>query len=146
NRFTAEGAFKIVAVFFTDSQKDLFKADLPQRFANEETANKFLADCLSADFHIKSLETKPGKRNPAAPFTTSTLHQEASRKLGFSVSRTMTIAQKLYESGKISYMRTDSVKLSQTARNAAEKEIKSAYGEKYYKHRQYTTKSSNAQE
>jgi len=146
NRFTAEGAFKIVAVFFTDSQKDLFKADLPQRFANEETANKFLADCLSADFHIKSLETKPGKRNPAAPFTTSTLQQEASRKLGFSVSRTMTIAQKLYESGKISYMRTDSVNLSQTARNAAEKEIKSAYGERYYKHRQYTTKTSGAQE
>lgn len=144
--FKPQAAFRVIAIFHTDNKKELFRAELPQRFTNEEDAHTFLRDCQNADFMVKSLETKPGKRNPAAPFTTSTLQQEASRKLGFSVSRTMTIAQRLYESGKITYMRTDSVSLSQSARNAAEKEIKTAYGEKYYKHRQYKTKSSGAQE
>src|SRR5690606_4706608 len=87
-----------------------------------------------------------GKRTPSAPFTTSTLQQEASRKLGYSVGRTMSLAQRLYEAGYISYMRTDSVNLSQTAIEAAEKEIKKAYGEKYHKQRQYKTKSASAQE
>ncbi len=144
--FTPQAAYRVVAIFYTENKKELFKAELSQRFSKEEDAQKFLEDCLAAQYGVRTLETKPGKRSPAAPFTTSTLQQEASRKLGFSVSRTMTIAQRLYESGKISYMRTDSVNLSQTARDAAEQEIKTAYGEKYHKHRQFKTKSAGAQE
>jgi len=144
NKFTAEAAFKIVAIF--GKGRDAFKAELPERYAKQEDAEKFLRDCIGADFTISSLETKPAKRSPAAPFTTSTLQQEASRKLGFSVSRTMSVAQKLYESGKITYMRTDSVNLSDTALNAAATEINSAYGEKYHQLRKYKTKSAGAQE
>ncbi|MFB9844626.1 type I DNA topoisomerase [Mucilaginibacter ginsenosidivorans] len=143
-RFTPEAAFKIVAVF--GKGREAFKAELPERFAKQGDAEKFLQDCIGADFTINSLETKPAKRSPAAPFTTSTLQQEASRKLGFSVSRTMTVAQKLYESGKITYMRTDSVNLSDTALSAAAKEINSAYGERYHHYRVYKTKSAGAQE
>lgn len=147
NKFEPEAAFRVVAIFFTEeNKKELFKAELSKRFATIGEAEKFLLDCISATYHIKSLETKPSKRNPAAPFTTSTLQQEASRKLGFSVARTMTVAQRLYESGKITYMRTDSVNLSDTALQAAEQEIRSAYGEKYHKRRQYKTKSAGAQE
>jgi DNA topoisomerase IA len=91
------------------------KAELPQRFEQEADAEKFLNDCIKAGFSVDSLETRPAKRNPAPPFTTSTLQQEASRKLGYSVSRTMQVAQRLYESGRITYMRTDSVNLSETA-------------------------------
>jgi DNA topoisomerase-1 len=105
-----------------------------------------LQDCINAGFAVSNLEVKPAKRNPAAPFTTSTLQQEASRKLGFSVARTMQIAQRLYESGKITYMRTDSVNLSQTAIDAASAEIRSAWGEKYHQPRVYKTKSAGAQE
>jgi DNA topoisomerase-1 len=144
NQFKAEAAFKIVAIF--GKGKEAFKAELPERFAKQEDAEKFLKDCIGADFDISSLETKPAKRSPAAPFTTSTLQQEASRKLGFSVSRTMSVAQKLYESGKITYMRTDSVNLSDTALDAAAKEINSAYGSKYHQLRRYKTKSAGAQE
>ncbi|MGE8425188.1 MAG: type IA DNA topoisomerase, partial [Sphingobacterium siyangense] len=126
NKFEPEAAFKIVAFFHTGKIKDSFKAELPQRFATEVEATKFLEDCKAALFSVKNLETKPAKRSPAAPFTTSTLQQEASRKLGFSVARTMQVAQRLYESGRITYMRTDSVNLSDTAIEAAEKEIKSA--------------------
>jgi len=144
NKFTAEAAFKIVAIF--GKGRDAFKAELPERYAKQEDAEKFLTDCIGADFIVNSLETRPTKRSPAAPFTTSTLQQEASRKLGFSVSRTMTVAQKLYESGKITYMRTDSVNLSDTALNAAAKEINSAWGEKYHQFRKYKTKSAGAQE
>lgn len=144
--FESEAAFKITAIFHTGKGKEIFKAELPQRFSTVEEAKKFIQDCTNAQFTVESLETKPAKRNPAAPFTTSTLQQEASRKLGFSVARTMTIAQRLYESGRITYMRTDSVNLSQTALDAAEAEIKSAYGEAYYKRRQYKTKSAGAQE
>jgi DNA topoisomerase I len=144
NKFTAEAAFKIVAIF--GKGKEAFKAELPERYTKQEDAEKFLRDCIGADFNISSLETKPTKRGPAAPFTTSTLQQEASRKLGFSVSRTMSVAQKLYESGKITYMRTDSVNLSDTALDAAAKEINSAYGNKYHQHRKYKTKSAGAQE
>lgn len=146
NRFTAEAAFKIVAIFRTDNPKELFKAELPTRFAEASDAERFLTDCLQADFVVNSLETKPSKRNPAAPFTTSTLQQEASRKLGFSVARTMAVAQRLYEAGRITYMRTDSVNLSDTALQGAEQEIRSAYGDKYHKRRQYRTKSAGAQE
>jgi DNA topoisomerase-1 len=144
NKFKAEAAFKIVAIF--GKGKEAFKAELPERYAKQEDAEKFLRDCIDAEFNISSLETKPAKRSPAAPFTTSTLQQEASRKLGFSVSRTMQVAQKLYESGKITYMRTDSVNLSDTALNAAAKEINSAWGNKYHQHRQFKTKSAGAQE
>jgi len=143
-KFNAEAAFKIVAIF--GKGKDAFKAELPERFAKQEDAEKFLTDCIGADFTVNSLDTRPTKRSPAAPFTTSTLQQEASRKLGFSVSRTMTVAQKLYESGKITYMRTDSVNLSDTALNAAAKEISSAWGDKYHQYRKYKTKSAGAQE
>ena len=102
------------------------------RFKTEDEANSFLQKCRSAIFSILSIETKPSKRTPSAPFTTSTLQQEAARKLGFSVSQTMLIAQKLYEAGKITYMRTDSVHLSQTAMNQAHEAITKNYGEKYY--------------
>ncbi|PUV25635.1 MULTISPECIES: type I DNA topoisomerase [Sphingobacterium] len=146
NKFEPEAAFKIVAFFHTGKIKDSFKAELPQRFATEAEATRFLEDCKAALFAVKHLETKPSKRSPAAPFTTSTLQQEASRKLGFSVARTMQVAQRLYESGRITYMRTDSVNLSDTAIEAAEKEIKSAYGNQYHKVRKYKTKTSGAQE
>jgi len=146
NKFNAAAAFKITAKFSTGNAKEQVKAELPQRFENEADAEKFLQDCISADFKISNLETKPAKRNPAAPFTTSTLQQEASRKLGFPVSRTMQVAQRLYESGKITYMRTDSVNLSETALTAAAAEINSAYGQKYHQPRTYKTKSAGAQE
>lgn len=146
NKFEPEAAFKIVAFFHTGKVRDSFKAELPQRFATEAEAMQFLEDCKAALFAVKNLETKPSKRSPAAPFTTSTLQQEASRKLGFSVARTMQVAQRLYESGRITYMRTDSVNLSDTAIEAAEKEIKSAYGNQYHKVRRYKTKTSGAQE
>ncbi|HVV53970.1 MAG TPA: DNA topoisomerase, partial [Mucilaginibacter sp.] len=143
-KFNPEAAFKVTAIF--GKGKEAFKAELPQRFAQQAEAEKFLRDCIGANFKVASLETKPAKRSPAAPFTTSTLQQEASRKLGFSVSRTMTVAQKLYESGKITYMRTDSVNLSDLALNTAAKEIRSAYGEKYHQLRKYKPKSASAQE
>ncbi|MCO5935195.1 type I DNA topoisomerase [Mucilaginibacter sp. RB4R14] len=144
NKFTAEAAFKIVALF--GKGRDAFKAELPERFTKQEDAEKFLQDCIQAIFEIKSLETRPTKRSPAAPFTTSTLQQEASRKLGYSVARTMQVAQRLYESGYITYMRTDSLNLSDTALNAAQQEITSAYGDKYHQHRKYKTKNASAQE
>jgi DNA topoisomerase-1 len=144
NKFTPEAAFRIVALF--GKGREAFKAELSERYSKQEDAEKFLADCINAQFTVTSLETKPVKRSPAAPFTTSTLQQEASRKLGFSVSRTMSVAQKLYEAGKITYMRTDSVNLSDTAINAAQAQIVSAYGEKYHQMRRYKTKSASAQE
>ena len=144
NKFTSEAAFKIVAIF--GKGKEAFKAELSERFAQQDDAEKFLQDCIAADFDIKSLDTRPTKRSPAAPFTTSTLQQEASRKLGYSVARTMQVAQKLYEAGHITYMRTDSVNLSDTALNAAAEEIVSAFGDKYHQQRKYKTKSAGAQE
>ncbi|WP_316814614.1 type I DNA topoisomerase [Pedobacter nyackensis] len=146
NKFDASAAYKITAEFSTGNARELVKAELPQRFEKVADAEKFLNDCIGAGFSIDNLETKPAKRNPAAPFTTSTLQQEASRKLGYSVSRTMQIAQRLYESGRITYMRTDSVNLSETALQAAAAEIKSAYGDKYHQPRTYKTKSAGAQE
>jgi DNA topoisomerase-1 len=146
NKFSSTAAFKISAQFTTGKGKELVKAELPQRFEKAEDAEQFLQDCINADYSVTNLEVKPAKRNPAAPFTTSTLQQEASRKLGYSVARTMQIAQRLYESGKITYMRTDSVNLSETAVNAAAAEIKSAYGDKYHQPRVYKTKSAGAQE
>jgi len=144
NKFQSEAAFKIVAIF--GKGKQAFKAELAERYSKQEDAEKFLTDCIGANFDVRSLETKPAKRSPAAPFTTSTLQQEASRKLGYSVSRTMQVAQKLYEAGHITYMRTDSLNLSETALQAAQQQIISAYGDKYHQHRKYKTKSAGAQE
>ncbi len=146
NKFSSTAAFKVSAIFLTGKGKEIFKAELSERYDTEEKTQEFLNGCVNAAFNVKSLETRPAKRNPAPPFTTSTLQQEASRKLGFSVSRTMQVAQKLYEGGNITYMRTDSVNLSDTALHAAENEIKSAYGEKYHQVRKYKTKSASAQE
>ncbi|WP_069657899.1 type I DNA topoisomerase [Arcticibacter eurypsychrophilus] len=146
NKFIPIAAYKVTAIFSTGKVKEIFKAELPERFDTESEATDFLNACLDATYKVTSVESKPTKRNPSAPFTTSTLQQEASRKLGFSVSRTMLIAQKLYESGKITYMRTDSVNLSDTALEAATNEINNAYGEKYHQQRKYKTKSAGAQE
>ena len=145
NKFNSEAAYRIVAIF-SNEKKQTFKAELPQRYEKQADAEKFLNDCVKAEFKVTNLEIKPLRRNPAAPFTTSTLQQEASRKLGYSVSRTMQVAQKLYETGKITYMRTDSVNLSDTALDAAAKEIKSAYGNQYHQLRKFKTKSAGAQE
>ncbi|WP_407425702.1 type I DNA topoisomerase [Arcticibacter sp.] len=146
NKFTPTAAYKITAIFNTGKARELFKAELPERFGTEQEATAFLNACMEADFKVNSVESRPTKRNPAPPFTTSTLQQEASRKLGFSVSRTMSIAQRLYESGKITYMRTDSVNLSDTALEAATNEINTAYGENYHQQRKYKTKAAGAQE
>ena len=122
------------------------KAELSKKMADGTGANAFLEKCIGASFAIKGIETKPSKRTPAAPFTTSTLQQEAGRKLGFSVSRTMVVAQRLYESGKITYMRTDSVNLSDFASEACRAEIGASFGDNYSKPRKFTTKSKGAQE
>ncbi len=143
--FESKPSFKITA-FFNLEKGSVLKAELPGRFNTENEARHFLELCLGADFSIANLEKKPGKRSPAPPFTTSTLQQEASRKLGYSVARTMSVAQKLYESGKISYMRTDSVSLSQDAIQGAKDAITTNYGESYVKTRQYKNKSKSAQE
>lgn len=142
--FTATSAFKVVALFKVGSA--ILKAELDKRFNTEKEAQAFLEKCKNANFSIGSLETKPAKRSPAAPFTTSTLQQEAARKLGYSVAQTMMLAQRLYEAGKITYMRTDSVNLSETAIDQAHKAIHANYGEKYYQPRQYKNKSKGAQE
>ena len=143
--FTAVSSYKVVA-FFLNIDGKVVKAELPQRFKNNEDAYAFMEKCQDANFAVESLEEKPAKKSPTAPFTTSTLQQEASRKLGFSVSQTMMVAQKLYEAGKITYMRTDSVNLSNDALDAAEKVISSIYGDEYAKRRAYTGKSKGAQE
>lgn len=144
-KFNPESSFKITAEFTLEGGK-ILKAELPKRFKTEEEAMTFLGKCNGAEFKIENLETKPAKKSPAPPFTTSTLQQEASRKLGYSVARTMSIAQKLYEAGKISYMRTDSVNLSEEALNGAASAIQSSYGEEYTNRRVFKTKNSSAQE
>jgi DNA topoisomerase-1 len=142
SNFTSVASYKVAAVFTAGNAS--FKAELKGGFTNIDDARSFLNKCLSAEFTVSSLETKPTKRTPAAPFTTSTLQQEASRKLGFSVKRTMTVAQRLYESGKITYMRTDSVNLSELAVQNARHVISNNYGDKYIHTRQYKTKSKGA--
>lgn len=146
--FQTEASYKITAIFVKEENgvKSEIKTELNKRLKTKEEALKFLESLKDANFSIEDIETKPVKKSPAAPFTTSTLQQEASRKLGFPVSMTMMVAQKLYESGKITYMRTDSVNLSGLAINSAKKEIESAYGEKYSKVRKFSTKSKGAQE
>ena len=137
-------AYKVSAIF--DINGKTFKADLPKRFKIREEAEVFVKSCVGADFKVNDLEVKPGKRTPSAPFTTSTLQQEASRKLGYSVAQTMVLAQKLYEAGKISYMRTDSVNLSQDATDMAKIAILTNYGKDYVELRQYKNKIASAQE
>lgn len=142
--FKSTSAYKVVGLFKVGNS--ILKSELDKRFTTEEEAQAFLEKCKPAEFTISNLETKPAKRSPAAPFTTSTLQQEAARKLGFSVAQTMLVAQKLYEAGKITYMRTDSVNLSDTAMGQANKAINANYGERYYQPRRYKTKSKGAQE
>lgn len=144
DQFDAQSFFKVTALFDVAGKE--LKAELPKKFNSEEEAHTFLQSCLGADFTIENLEKKPAKRSPAPPFTTSTLQQEASRKLSFSVAQTMTVAQRLYEAGKISYMRTDSVNLSDEAVNGAVNEIKASYGDEFVKTRKFKTKSQAAQE
>ncbi|HBJ76788.1 MAG TPA: type I DNA topoisomerase [Porphyromonadaceae bacterium] len=149
NLFKEEASYVVTATFsFTDEEKKKcsFGAELNKRFKREEEAEEFLKHCKDASYSIVKIETKEHKRSPAPPFTTSTLQQEASRKLGFSVSQTMSIAQKLYEAGKITYMRTDSVNLSSLALSTAKEEIIKEFGEKYSKVRNYQTHSKGAQE
>lgn len=146
--FVQTSAYRVTALFtFTkDGQEYNLTAELPHRFDTEEETRQFLESCVEATYKVDSIEKKPSTRFPAPPFTTSTLQQEAARKLGFSVANTMRIAQQLYESGKITYMRTDSVNLSTLALGMAKKEITENYGAEYVKTRQYHTKSKGAQE
>ena len=143
--FKPMASFRIDAEFSNESGQS-FKAKLPKTFSSQSEAYKFLESNINATFKVADLEKKPAKKSPAAPFTTSTLQQEASRKLYFSVSKTMTMAQRLYESGFITYMRTDSVNLSDEARKGAQKEIENSFGSKYSKPRNYVGKSKGAQE
>ncbi len=142
--FKVSSFYKVSGVF--DNGGANFKAELSKKITLPEEAKGLLDKCVDASFDIENLETKPARRSPAAPFTTSTLQQEASRKLGFSVAQTMVVAQRLYESGKITYMRTDSVNLSETALQQAKEQIGKLYGEKYIHTRQYKTKNKGAQE
>lgn len=146
--FVSEASYRVVAIFTKDidGQKQEIKAELNKRLSTKDEAIAFLEKLKEASFSIENVETKAVKKSPAAPFTTSTLQQEASRKLGFPVSVTMMVAQKLYESGKITYMRTDSVNLSSLALNTARQEIESSYGKNYCKTRTFATKSKGAQE
>lgn len=145
--FETSSAFRIQADMLVQGNKDkAFTAELPKRFTQLNEAQDFLSKCAGAQFSVAALEVKPAKKSPSAPFTTSTLQQEASRKLGYSIAQTMQIAQKLYEAGHITYMRTDSVNLSELAIEMAKNEIVNSFGERYSSPHRYTTKSSSAQE
>ena len=146
NEFVSEAAFRVIANFILPDGTTVLKAELNRRLKDKKEVEAFLESCKNASFTIDDITTKPVKKSPAPPFTTSTLQQEADRKLGYSVSQTMMIAQRLYESGLITYMRTDSVNLSDLALGTAKEAIFETYGEKYYKFRQYHTKSKGAQE
>ncbi|RYZ25108.1 MAG: type I DNA topoisomerase, partial [Sphingobacteriales bacterium] len=148
NAFVATSNFRIEAIFTANDLNNKpvsFKAE-GKKQADAEGAEKFLQSCIGAKYTVTDIQVKPGKKTPAAPFTTSTLQQEASRKLGYSVSRTMILAQKLYESGKITYMRTDSVNLSETAMDGIKTQISSQYGDKYLQPRKFKNKNESAQE
>ncbi|MEN8247650.1 MAG: type I DNA topoisomerase [Bacteroidota bacterium] len=144
-KFKPESSFKVTANFTLETGEKL-KAELPKKFATSEDAHAFLSQCIGAEYAIANLESKPTKKSPAAPFTTSTLQQEASRKLGYSVAQTMRVAQQLYEKGLITYMRTDSTNLSGEAISGATREIEASYGEEFIKVRKFKTKSASAQE
>ncbi|MEI9957743.1 MAG: type I DNA topoisomerase [Ferruginibacter sp.] len=148
NQFTPVSSFKVEAsLAATDlgNRSVNFKAE-GSKFNEAEAADKFLQSCIGAKYTVKDIQVRPGKRTPAAPFTTSTLQQEASRKLGYGVSKTMLLAQKLYESGKITYMRTDSVNLGETAMDAIKAEIGKSFGDNYLQIRKYKNKNESAQE
>jgi DNA topoisomerase I len=145
DRHNAKSSYKVTAQFVVEGGK-ILNAELPKNFQTVDEARGFLNACIGGTFTIKSLETKPAKKSPAPPFTTSTLQQEASRKLSYAVDRTMRLAQGLYEAGKISYMRTDSTTLSQEAIGKAVAEITTEFGENYVQTRQFKTKNENAQE
>jgi len=146
--FKSSSSFKITARFTVSikGQTYTFDAEFPVRYKTREEAQKFLEKCIGSSYIVNDIETKPAKKSPAPPFTTSTLQQDASRKLGFSVSNTMRIAQQLYEEGHITYMRTDSVTLSKMALAMSKEEITKIYGPEYSKTRQFSTKSKGAQE
>ncbi len=147
--FETESSFRVTAIFNirgTGNENAILKAEATKRFSGEKEAMKFLELCSGADFSVASVSIKPGTRSPAPPFTTSTLQQEAYRKLGFSVAQTMAVAQKLYEAGRITYMRTDSTNLSKLALSKSREVIASEYGEKYSKTRQFKTRTQGAQE
>lgn len=149
NNFIPESAYKIDAFLTAPDihKKQIgFKAEGPAKMSTLKDAQAFLESCRNAIYKVSDVQVKPARRTPAAPFTTSTLQQEASRKMGYSVSRTMILAQKLYESGKITYMRTDSVNLSDTAMTDIHKQVGTAYGEEYYQPRKYKNKNESAQE
>jgi len=142
--FKSESSFKVVAIFTIEGQE--LKAELASKLSTKDDARTFLQAAIEALFTVEEVNTKPGSRNPGAPFTTSTLQQEAARRLGYSVKQTMTLAQRLYENGHITYMRTDSTILSGFAINAAEEFIKSEFGDNYHHRRQFKTKNESAQE
>ena len=142
--FSPESSFKTTAIFSINN--DNFTAELSKRFSNKDESEKFLKECINTNFKVKDIEKKPSKRSPSSPFTTSTLQQEASRKIGFSPSLTMSTAQRLYEAGHITYMRTDSVSLSDEALESSKSTIINNFGNDYYKRRVYKTKSDSAQE
>ena len=149
NAFVSESWYKVTAIFEVpgeNGEKSEVRAELGSRFKTKEEARAFLEICKDAKFKITDVVTKPSKKSPAPPFTTSTLQQEAARKLGFSVSQTMVVAQRLYESGQITYMRTDSVNLSDLALATSRQAITDLMGDKYVKTRQFATKSKGAQE
>ena len=148
NAFSPVSTFRIEALFTSKdiSGKSVVFSAEGRKFSQEAGAEEFLKSCLNAKYSVTDIQIKPGKKSPAAPFTTSTLQQEASRKLGYSVGRTMLLAQKLYESGKITYMRTDSVSLSETAMENLKSEINNKFGKKYYQQRAFKNKNENAQE
>lgn len=149
NQFKPVASFKIEAFFKANDiniKQVSFKAEGPDKISNADDAQTFLEKCIGASYNVADIQIKPGKKSPAPPFTTSTLQQEASRKLGYSVSKTMLVAQKLYENGHITYMRTDSVNLSTQAVANIENVVKKQYGEKYYQHRVFKNKNQSAQE
>ena len=143
--FKASSFFKVEGTFVPEGIKNKIKGHVEKKFSGEKDALAFLESCKDAEFHVSSIDKKELTRTPAAPFTTSLLQQEAARKLGFSVSQTMTIAQRLYEAGLITYMRTDSVNLSSLAISTAKAFIVSEYGEQYSKPRNYKTRTKGAQ-
>jgi DNA topoisomerase-1 len=147
--FVPRHYFRVTGIFMVSNGKggtSRFRAELSKKFDSREEAESFLSLCRESDFIVESIETKPVTKSPAPPFTTSTLQQEASRKLGFSVNQTMSVAQRLYESGRITYMRTDSVNLSRLAIGNAARKIRETYGEKYLKSRNFSTRTKGAQE
>jgi DNA topoisomerase-1 len=145
--FKSTSSYRVTAKFFVDSSKKaILEAELPKKFKTKEEAQAFLNDCMASEYTVAAIEKKPGKRVPSAPFTTSTLQQEASRKLGYGVSKTMVVAQQLYEAGHITYMRTDSVNMSQIAIAKAREVITNSFGAEYSKTRNFSTKTKGAQE